>query len=72
MSAGHGHGEIRLRGENACNVDGCIRPAWKDGVCSPCWRANAWLRDPVDQAANTAAWLEAVWTLPPFEGREAA
>lgn len=59
-----GHGEIRLRREQSCCVEGCSRPAWKDGACSPCWRAFRWVRNPVDHADTTIAWLEAVWSLP--------
>jgi hypothetical protein len=70
MSAGHG--EIRLRREQCCGVDGCLRPAWKDGVCSTCWRAYRWLRSPADPAENTLRWLEAVWSLPAAEGEQAA
>jgi len=67
-----GHGEIRLRMDQCCSVDGCIRPAWKDGVCATCWHAYRWLRDPVDPAENALRWLEAIWSLPATDGRYAA
>ena len=64
-----GHGVIRLRYEQSCETDGCVKPAHIGGLCSACFFAATPARRAVELGAedNALAVLEALWTLPTRE-----
>jgi hypothetical protein len=70
-----GHGEIHVRREQACDEDGCQRPARYGWLCAACFMAATPARRAVELLALDRAQsdeLEALWRLPTVEPRQAA